>query len=177
MLNNALIVFTAKTVSMIQHLRGTQSWVLSPTSMRHVKYVVCARNSDHAYDEECGPRTEEHGEAFLVGRVSGLKKVDRRNNRDRYLVQISEYALVSVPRFWTMGRNPTHYTNTEALMTQGIDVDALDWQPMPDLEGAFDDADAKKSPMEDGLTIVQAKRGLSIKFGVPEESIQIVING
>jgi len=29
----------------------------------------------------------------------------------------------------------------------------------------------------EGLTIAEAKRGLSVRFGVPEEAIQIVING
>lgn len=177
--NNALIVFTAKTAEMIQEHGGTRSWVLSPASMRDVRYVVCTRNSDRAYDEECGPRTEAHGAAFLVGKVSGLKQVDERNGRKRYLVQMSEYALVSEPDFWTHDRNPTRYTDTNALRERGIDVDSLDWHPMPSGEAQpAPKADAAPpGPASEGLTIAEAKRGLAVKFGVPEEAIQIVING
>jgi hypothetical protein len=178
--NDALIVFTAKTIEMIHDHGGTKSWALSPASMRDVQYVICTRNSDRAYDEECGPRREAHGEAFLVGKVSGLKQVDFRNNRKRYLVQISEYARVSVRDFWTHDRNPTRYTNTTTLRERGIDVDKLDWLPMPDADGVIGvmrNVGEKAASPRKGLTIAEAKRELSIKFGVPEEAIQIVING
>lgn len=180
MQNDALIVFTAKTIETILYQGGTSSWVLSPASMRDVRYVVCTRNSDRAYDEECGPRTEAHGEAFLVGKVSGLLKVSERNGRNRYLVQMSEYALVSEPDFWTHDRNPTRYTDTNALHERGIDVESLDWHPMPDLEEEVPKPTSDTtSPalLREGLTIAEAKRGLSVKFGVPEDAIQIVING
>jgi hypothetical protein len=47
MSNNALIVFTAKSVSLILEQGGTESWALSPASMRDVRYVVCTRNTSH----------------------------------------------------------------------------------------------------------------------------------
>ena len=149
--------------------------------MRDVRYVVCTRNSDREFDEECGPRPEAHGAAFLVGKVSGLKQVKFVNNRKRYLVQMSEYARVAVPDFWAHDRNPTRYTNTESLRERGIDVDKLEWLPMPDIDGVIgvlpipEDTEARS--IDEGLTIAQAKRGLSLKFGVAEEAIQIVING
>lgn len=181
MSNNALIVFTAKTVEMIHEQGGTRSWVLSAASMRDVRYVVCTRNNDRAYDEECGPRTEAHRSAFLVGKVSGLKQVGERNGRKRYLVQMSEYARVSEPDFWTHDRNPTRYTDTDTLRERGIDVDKLDWLPMPDTDGVMEvtpsTPEATASPTRNGLTIAEAKRGLSVKFGVSEDAIQIVING
>lgn len=176
MSNDALIVFTAKSNELIHQQGGTSSWVLSPASMRTVRYVVCTRNTGRELDEEDGPRTEAHGEAFLVGKVSGLKQVKLENNRKRYLVQMSEYARVSVPDFWTHDRNPTRYTDTGWLREHGIDVDTLDWLPMPD----SDDVIAvmpQPALRTEGLTIAQAKHGLSVKFGVPEDAIQIVING
>jgi hypothetical protein len=180
MSNNALIVFTAKSVSLILEQGGTESWALSPASMRDVRYVVCTRNTDRNLDEEIGPRTEAHGEAFLVGKVSGLKQVKVQNNRKRYLVQMSEYAHVSEPNFWTGDRNPTRYSDTDALRSRGIDVEKLDWHPMPDLDAVFVQPNSQvvAAPSANGgLTIADAKRGLSLKFGVPEEAIQIVING
>ncbi len=180
MANDALIVFTAKTVEMVHENGGTSSWALSPASMRDVRYVVCTRNSDRAYDEECGPRSEAHGEAFLVGKVSGLKQVDVRNNRKRYLVQMSEYARVSVSDFWTHDRNPTRYIDTGTLRERGIDVNKLEWLPMPGTDGVIGTVrhpENRAASANEGLTIAEAKRGLSLKFGVPEEAIQIVING
>ncbi len=177
--NDALVVFTAKSTNLIQKQGGTSSWVLSPTSMRNVQYVVCARNTDRTIDEEFGPRNEAHGEAFLVGKVSGLKQIRVENNRKRYLVQMSEYAHVSVPDFWTHDRNPTRYTETASLKERGIDVDKLNWFSMPDIDGVIGvlAVDESNPPANGELTIAEAKRGLSIKFGVPEEAIQIVING
>ncbi len=181
MSNNALIVFTAKSTELIHKQGGTSSWVLSPSSMRDVRYVVCTRNTGRELDEEDGPRTEAHGEAFLVGKVSGLKQVNLRNNRKRYLVQMSEYASVSVPDFWTHDRNPTRYTDTDTLRQWGIDVDNLKWLPMPENDDVLDNKAndiCDTAPSADiGLTIAEAKRGLSIRFGVPEDAVQITING
>ena len=181
MSNDALIVFTAKSSSLIQKQGGTSSWVLSPVSMRDVRYVVCTRNTDRTIEEQFGPRGEAHGEAFLVGKVSGLKQVKVENNRKRYLVQISEYSLVSVPNFWTHDRNPTRYTDTGVLRERGIDVDKLEWLLMPDIDGVIgvlrDSPVVAITSTDQGLSIAEAKRGLSLKFGVPEEAIQIVING
>jgi hypothetical protein len=109
-----------------------------------------------------------------------LKQVKVQNNRKRYLVQMSEYAHVSEPNFWTGDRNPTRYSDTDALRSRGIDVEKLDWHPMPDLDAVFVQPNSQvvAAPSANGgLTIADAKRGLSLKFGVPEEAIQIVING
>lgn len=181
MSNDALIVFTAKSTELIHQQGGTSSWVLSPASMRNVRYVVCTRNTGRELDEEDGPRTEAHGEAFLVGKVSGLRQIEDRNNRKRYLVQMSEYARVSVADFWTHDRNPTRYTDTDWLREHGINVDELNWLPMPGSDGVIgvmpSAPEAPAPAASEGLTIAKAKRGLSIKFGVPEDAIQIVING
>src|SRR5437868_5917262 len=97
--DGVLVVFTAKTVAQMLAYGGSQSWVINPKSMARVKYVVCTRNSDHQWDDECGPRTEAHNAAFMVGKVSGLRKVAHENDRDRYLIEFSDYALVEVPNF------------------------------------------------------------------------------
>lgn len=179
--NNALIVFTAKSIELIHQQGGTSSWVLSPASMRDVRYVVCTRNTDRTIDEELGPRPEAHGEAFLVGKVTGMKQLKYENNRKRYLVQMSEYARVSVEDFWTHDRNPTRYTDTDTLRERGIDVDKLEWLPMNGTDGIIrvmpNAPEAVLPSAGVGLTIAEAKRGLAIKFGVPEDAIQIVING
>ncbi|MFL6725061.1 MAG: hypothetical protein ACJ8FS_00935 [Sphingomicrobium sp.] len=167
-----LVVFTAKTVQQMLELGGSQSWVINPQSMRNVEYVVCTRNSDHRWDDECGPRPEPHNSAFMVGKVSGLKKVDRQNDRDRYLIQFSEYALVNVPNFRTGSkRNPVSYSDVLQCKDElGLDVEALNFRPMPP-------ASRETSPAKKGLSISEAKEGLAVFFSVPVESVQITISG
>lgn len=168
-----LVVFTAKSVDQILEAGGSQSWVLNEKSMRKVRYVVCTRNSDHQYDEECGIRTEEHNAAFLVGKVSGMKKVDRRHDRDRYLVEFSEYATVSRANFRTgSSRNPVTYSDVGQCQDNGINIANLAFLPMP-----RSDADDGGETDKKGLSMAEAKAGLSIFFGVPPESIQITISG
>jgi hypothetical protein len=174
-----LVVFTAKTVEQMLELGGSQSWVINPQSMRHVEYVVCTRNSDHRWDDECGPRPEAHNSAFMVGKVSGLKKVDRHNDRDRYLIQFSEYALVNVPEFRSGStRNPVTYSDVvQCKEVLGLAIEALDFKPMPPPSSAAL-AQATDPPQKTtGLSIAQAKEGLSLFFGVPVESVQITISG
>lgn len=169
--DSVLVVFTAKSVDQILETGGTQSWVLNDKSMDGVGYVVCTRNSDHQYDEECGVRTEPHNAAFIVGKISGLKMVERRHDRNRYLVEFSEYALVNVPNFRSGStRNPVTYSTVYQCRQNGIDLAKLDFQPVPP-------ARAQASMDHMGISIPEAKAGLAAFFGVPPESIQITING
>lgn len=174
-----LVVFTAKSVSQIFEHGGSQSWVLNEKSMRNVEYVVCTRNSDHQYDEECGVRTEDHNAAFLVGKVSGMKKVDNRHDRNRYLIEFSEYALVKEANFRSgTSRNPVTYSDVGQCRQNGIDIVNLAFMPMPAAEpdNQFEQDD-KISTGKKGFSIPEAKEGLAIFFGVPPENIQITISG
>lgn len=170
------MVFTAKTVEQMLDLAGSQSWVLNPQSMRDVRYVVCTRNTDHRWDDECGPRPEAHNLAFMVGKVSGLTKVDRQNDRDRYLVQFSEYALINVPDFRTGStRNPVTYSDVDQCKQLGLDIDALEFTPMPPSTSGEANQPVQGTSPKKGLSMAEAKEGLSVFFGVPVESVQITI--
>ena len=173
-----LVVFTAKTVQQMLELGGSQSWVINPQSMRNVEYVVCTRNSDHRWDDECGPRPEPHNSAFMVGKAAGLKKVDRQRDRDRYLIQFSEYALVNVPDFRSGStRNPVTYSDlVQCKEVLGLDIEALSFTPMPATAVKATETPVSP-PTKQGLSIAEAKKGLSLFFGVPVEAVQITISG
>jgi hypothetical protein len=175
--DGVIVVFTAKTVEQMLELGGSQSWVINPKSMAGVKYVVCTRNSDHRWDDERGPRPEAHNSAFMVGKVAGLKKVAREHDRDRYLIQFSEYALVDVPNFRSGStRNPVTYSDVGQCKANRLDIESLDFQPMPEI--THDTASTASPPTtKKGLSIAEAKEGLSVFFGVPVESVQITISG
>jgi hypothetical protein len=141
--------------------------------MTAIEYVVCTRNADRKFDEECGHRPEPHRAAFLVGKVSGIRKVGVFNGRDRYIILFSEYAEVLIPEFRGHERNPVTYGDTDSLRIKGLDISKLKFKPMPSLaaEGTATSAPAR------GLSIEEAKKGLSARYDIPEANIQIVMTG
>lgn len=179
-----IILFTAKTSGQMLKDGGSWSWVLNPQSMRDVKYAVCVRNSDPRFDEECGHRPEPHNSAFFVGRIKGIRKVGRENDRDRYIIEFSEYAIINdpVPNFrHGSTRNPVTYGDVDQAQDKGLDIEKLDWRPMP--EPSPDARFAIATPEDEqndedveGLTISQAKAGLAITFGVPVSAITITVS-
>ena len=169
--DGVLVVFTAKSVEQLLEHGGTRSWVLNPKSMASVTYVVCTRNSDRQHDAECGIRPEAHNSAFIVGRVSGLEKVDHRHDRDRYLVKFSEYALVNVASFRDGStRNPVTYSNVGQCRLNGIDLAKLKFEAMPS-NGMSSDK------VRRGMSMAEAKPELAAFYGVKSEDIQITIIG
>jgi hypothetical protein len=183
-------VFTAKPSDEIVKAGGSQSWVLNPDRMDTIFYVVCVRNDAKEYDDEFGgPRPEPRNAAFFVGKVSGVKLVGERKGRNRYLITMSDYALLDKPILdFRAGRtrNPVIYSDVATCKLRGLDIEALDFQPMSEADDEFfaDDHageassdDYAKPAARPGLSIPEAKEGLSIFFGVPIENVQITISG
>jgi len=86
-----------------------------------------------------------------------------------------------MPDVWKKGnRNPVAYADLEEL---GIDPLTLEWEKMP--EKMEPSVPALTGPLPNGglhrlcsaLTIPEAKKGLSLTFGVPPEAIEITIRG
>jgi hypothetical protein len=199
--HSAIAVFTATRRAEILEVGGSASWVVAEKQARRQEFLVCVRNVREVDFHDHEP----HGTAFLVGRISGLKAhgFDRKGMQ-RWIIEISQYALVNYPEKWGEWRNPVKYTTLEEL---GIDLEDLKFQPMPAptrileapenalLKGPpFDPADlnwklipypteileasgSAEIPKKFGLTIAEAKAGLALKFGVPPESIEILIKG
>jgi hypothetical protein len=115
----------------------------------------------------------------MVGKVAGLRKVAREHDRDRYLLLFSEYALVDVPNFRSGStRNPVTYSDVGQCKGNGLDIESLDFKPMPEIIPDIASASTASSPTtKKGLSIAEAKEGLSAFFGVPVESVQITISG
>ena len=70
------------------------------------------------------------------------------------------------------------YTTMEEL---GINISDLRFQPMPDASEVLpphqESRRAEEQRRDSGLTIAEAKKGLSLKFGVPIDAIEIIIKG
>lgn len=176
-------VFTNKSKDLMLAYGGSASWVMSVGRADSIIYCVCCRNPEIARDEDTGERGEARNEAFFVGKVSDIVFVERQNERDRYFIKFSEYAEVSVPNFRAGSlRNPVLYSDVDACRVRGLDIDALDFKPMPE-PTRFYDGDTSRPPAVSGvsdirpLSIAEAKAGLALKHDVPVSSIQIIITG
>lgn len=160
---DTIITFTSRPLEEILEDGGSQQWVLSRKSARNATYLVCARNANG--DVGDGPGPEPHRAGFLLGKISGLAP-GTKGKPDRFLVQISEYALIDVPDLWTFGRNPVHYADLADL---GIDPDAVEWQPMPDT------APARRAPARPVGILDAAKQMLAAQLGIGVDAIEITI--
>jgi hypothetical protein len=59
----------------------------------------------------------------------------------------------------------------------GIDLKVLEFKSMPARTKELPPPPPPDRPKTGGLTIAEAKAGLAIQFGVPAESIDIIIRG
>ncbi len=169
MANKVAVVFTFRNVERLLREGGTSSWRLDRNHARACEFAVCTRNGRNAKTE--GP--EPHQSAFLVGKVKDV--VQTPDRKGRFLIQFSEYALVSVPEVWKGDRNPIRYATS--LHDLGIDASTLKWKPMPEQHEPAAPARQVPGPKVTPLTMTDAKNGLSLTFGVPPDAIEITIRG
>jgi hypothetical protein len=92
----------------------------------------------------------------------------------RWIIKISEYAVVDYPEAWGEWRNPVKYTTLEEL---GIDPKKLKFKPMPTPTKVLPPPAPPDRSKTGALTIAEAKAGLALQFGVPPEAIEILIKG
>lgn len=175
MSQEAVVVFTAKTIERILNEGGTSAWRLDRVHARQCDYAVCTRNV-HA-DWSRGP--EARNSAFLVGKIRDVVPCPPtpENNEapaNRYLIQFSEFAHISVPNVWKGDRNPVKYSSLEAL---GIDLTTLKWEAMPEPANTLPLVKEDRKTAIGALTMAEAKKGLALTFNVPPEAIEITIRG
>jgi hypothetical protein len=168
--HSAIAVFTADSRDEILAVGGSVSWVVAEKQARRREFLVCIRNArgvdfhDH----------EPHGTAFLVGRISGLKPYGHdKKGMPRFIIEISDHALIDHPEAWGEWRNPVKYTTLEEL---GIDPKKLKFKPTTATKEPPPPPAPDRSKTG-ALTIAEAKAGLALQFGVPPEGIEILIKG
>ena len=168
---SAIAVFTANSRDEILEVGGSASWVVAEKQARRREFLVCIRNArDVDFHDH-----EPHGTAFLIGRISGLKPYGYdKKGMQRWVIEISEYAVIDYPEKWGEWRNPVKYTTLEEL---GIDPKKLKFKPMPAPTKVLEPPAAPERAKTGALTIAEAKVGLALQFGVPPEAIEIHIKG
>jgi hypothetical protein len=174
MAKRILVVFTFRSINQLLAEGGSQAWALNQANARRCSYVVCTRNRHH----EDASQQEEHGAAFLVGKISGVEEAP--DDPARFLVRFDRYALVKPqPIIWPGARNPVWYVDDFADIQ--IDESGLEWLPMPEV-GSTESTGAVAhqevlSLRSDRMTIADAKAGLAATFGVSPDHIEITIRG
>jgi hypothetical protein len=169
--HSAIAVFTANSRDEILEVGGSAAWVVAEKQARRREFLVCIRNArDVDFHDH-----EPHGTAFLIGRISGLEPhgYDKKGMQ-RWIIKISEYAVVDYPEKWGEWRNPVKYITLEEL---GIDPKKLKFKPMPAPTRVLTPPAPPDRSKTGALTITEAKAGLALQFGVPPEAIEIVIKG
>ncbi len=170
-----VVVFTFRGVERIVREEGTSAWRLDPIRAGHCAYAVCTRNKYSPYPVE---GDEEHGSAFLIGKVRDvvLARDPKEAAAGRFLIRFREYASINVPHAWKGDRNPVKYGTLKEL---GINPAGLDWKPMP--SAGFPQRAAQHPPdagdVVRPLTMLAAKQGLALTFNVPPEAIEIIVRG
>jgi hypothetical protein len=161
----AIALLTREPVSEILAGRGTGNWVTSADRVKGYPFVVLVRNGRHP----SSPSDAKHGTAFLVGRISGTRAAPTTavSGYPRIFIEISEYALVTVPGVWSKSQNPVWYTD---MATLGIDEHALQFQVLPHVS----DESEKSAPNRD-RAVSDMKRTIAGLFNVPTSAVDIAI--
>jgi hypothetical protein len=161
----AIALLTRESVPEVLAGGGTGNWVTNADRARDFPYVVLVRNGRHP----ASPSDTEHGTAFLVGRISGVRTsaATAASGYPRIFIEISEYTPVSVPNAWSKSQNPVWYTD---LAEFGINENELQFQLVPHI------AAAPESPTVDRDQLVaEAKRTIGRLFSVPINAVDISI--
>src|SRR5277367_5379168 len=116
-MTDVVMVFTSKSLETMKQEGGSGNWAANKDRIKHAKWIVATRNQKSTWTQG----TEEHGSAFFIGRISGIKQAPAPENT-RYVIVFDRYAELNLPGAWTGDRNPVAYTDLEAL---GIDPDKL----------------------------------------------------
>ena len=107
----SVIVFTYKDTNTLLKFNGSQSWKLDSRRVSKCKYIICVNNAKHPLSQN----SNNHGFAFLVGKIKEVSKALETNLDDRWIIEFSEYAEVLIPNFWKGLRNPVNYIDTNKI--------------------------------------------------------------
>jgi hypothetical protein len=181
-MSDALVVFTVEGIDTILNQRGSQFWKLNRARAKESKFVVFVQNrsksesqSQHG-DWDFATATESHGTAFLVARIAEIERPADPKEKHRWFIRISEYAKINIPEVWEGWRFPVRYMRLADL---GIDPSRLQFTPVLLTNGNGKNGKTRIARTSNivPLTITEAKRGLSARYDIEEDAIEITMRG
>lgn len=123
----ALVVFTYRSKEETIEKGGSEAWRLNPERAANCEYLVCTRNRRYfgAASHLQAETPEQHGAAFLVGRITTVDPSPDRPGR--HIVRFDECACLDPqPIVWRGAQNPVRYVND--ISTLGFEPGLLDWR-------------------------------------------------
>ena len=168
MKNQCVVILTARGKSRILREGGSQAWRLNAHHAGKCSYVVCVQNRNKSW----GQPEAKHHTAFLIGKISSISQSQEEGSQGRWIINISEYADISIPNVWDGNRNPVAYRTLEEL---NIDLENLQFNKLEQEPNVLEQANKPKEELEK-ISIPEAKRLLANYFDVPQENISITIN-
>lgn len=166
--DSCIVVFTSRNVQRLLSDGGSQAWKLG-TPARACRYLVCTWNAHGDYAN----RNEqlEHGQAFLVAPIIAIEPAMPPEPAGRYIIRFNEYAGISIPHAWNGQRNPVWYSSLQEV---GVELRDIQFEKAESLKRL---AIPVHRPSVGPLTIVAAKQGLAVNYGVDPSAIEITIRG
>lgn len=148
---------------------NSAAWFLNASRASAAEYLVCVALVPDRPDVNRKP--------FLVAEISDVvHDPGASKERRRYAILFRRYALLNpeLQRALTGSQNPVRWGKLQDFI--GQEAAALNWReaPPPTLDYSY----SRREPRDLarwGLTVEEAKKGLAVKFGVPEEAITINI--
>ena len=201
-MRKSIIVFTHRDVEFLINLKGSTSWVLDPAKARNCDYVICTANSN----SELSKKEYEHRSAFLIAKIKNVRQaLNLPRDAHRYMIEFDEYALINEADYWQKGRNPIHYQDTDDLnidldllewkkidedrnlkaVEDYFEIENAYYDQKDEVSGKFKVKkleDKKKKRLEtktntEGLSISEAKEGLSKYYEIDQDNIEIILKG
>lgn len=163
---------------------GYGHWTASPIRVEAAQYLVFVRNRR----EQWAATDFEHGDAFLIGKISGTKPSP---HAARITIEFSTYAMLDISNAWQLitkaQRFPVAYLETSELFRRlEVNPNDLVWQQLvstpvaPHVAQTVAPYIASADGTEGrgtGLTnaIAEAKQKLAESLGIAAEKIEITI--
>jgi hypothetical protein len=165
-MNDVVMVFTSKSLETMEQEGGSGNWAANKDRIKRAKWIVATRNKKSGWTQG----DEDHGSAFLIGRVAGIKPAPPPES-NRFVVVFDRYAELNLPNAWTGHRNPVTYTD---LATLGIDPEKLEWK---EFIGAAGDLEHSVVPgITPGTVIDQARAMIAHALSINPEAVKITVS-
>lgn len=166
---DVVMVLTSKSLETMISEGGSGNWKANENRIRRCRWIVAVRNRHTDWSQG----KEEHGTAFLIGRVVGVKPSPEY--ADRLVIVFDRYASLNKANVWPSGfRNPVCYSTLEKL---GINSDDIKWKDFP---GTVQTSTASKEEAESerqlpSAVLEKAKLMIAASLSIAPSAVKISI--
>jgi hypothetical protein len=105
MSEDVVVVFTGESLERMRSEGGSARWRASKERLLRCSWILAMRN---CRAEWCA-KDVEHGTAFLIGRITGIRSSEKRPGR--YVIEFDAYAAIDLKYVWPGNQNPVTYSS------------------------------------------------------------------